>query len=125
MRRGSLQAPRGEAHAERARLGVEPGQAAVGGLGIVANGHDDGRIAGLGRNRGAERAGEEQRIEPVRAQRGVDAVAAAEPHVLRAVALIAIAVGGEVHLVGDVELRLAVFQRALGSRGPGSTRAAR
>ena len=54
-----------------------------------------------------------QRVEAVLFQGRVDAVRSTQPHVARAVPLVALAIGRHVHLVGVVELRLAVLQRPL------------
>ena len=55
------------------------------------------------------------RIEAVALHRGIDALGAGQPYVGRAVREIANTIALEIDLVGDVELRLTIFDRTFGA----------
>ena len=94
MSRGSRSEP-GEAHAERRRLRVESRrERRRGRIGHDAGRHDDRGIAGPRGEARAGSAGKEQRVEPVRLHRRVDAFDAAQAQILRPVGLVARAVRG-------------------------------
>ena len=121
MRRGSWQAvpvkltPKGEGLGSKPAGNGAAFGAAAGGrcrwrrVGHERERHDDGRVTGLGRKRRAGAAWEQQRVELVRGHHLGDAVRPAEPHVLGAIGFPARAIGLDVHLVRDVELRLPVL----------------
>src|SRR5262245_22147676 len=103
----------GEAHPEWRRLRVEA--CWKGGRRRVrrrAERHDDRRISGPGRERGAERGRKDQRVETVRFHRAIDAVRRGHLDVACAIRLVARTIVLDVHFVRDIELRLPVLDGA-------------
>src|SRR5262249_38369054 len=101
---------------ERRVVGSARRRAATAGSGSGSVGYeperDDHRgITRLRGNRRTVRRGEENRVEPLGLHDPVHAGRAAQPHVLRAIGLVSRAILLEVHLVRDVEVRLAVLDR--------------
>src|SRR5688572_19366572 len=74
--------------------------------------HRDCRVARPRPDVGARNAREEQGVELIRLDCGVDAVCGGEKDVLPAIGVILRTIRLQVHLVGDVQVRLAVLDRA-------------
>ena len=75
--------------------------------------HDDRRISRSCSNVGACGAGKQQSIQLVSFHHFIDAVRRCEFDVFCTIAFVARPVGGHIHFVGDIQLRLTELDRAI------------
>ena len=113
MSRGSLQAVPAKLTPNGEGLASKPwGNGGVAAFGTVREGNDDGRDSPVSRDRMAPDPRREQdRVELFRRHDLVDPVRRRQRDILRAIELVTAAIGLDVHLVGNVELRLPVLER--------------